>query len=176
MLPATQEVSTIKTVLMIVLAILTLTCPAAAQDDRVTVELANPQKFTDFKTSCVSRPADVTALAAQLERYLKTAATRLLPEGQRMEITLTNIDMAGDIEVWRNPFFCDLRTMKDVYPPRIDLTFRVLDAEGKELRSGTRQLVDVNYLDRSAPSGIDQLRYEKYLLSDWLLRELGPRS
>jgi hypothetical protein len=162
-----------KTVLVIVLAILALAPPVFAQDDRVTVELANPQTFTDFKTSCVARPADVAVLAAQLERYLKTAAARVLPEGQRMEITVTNIDMAGDIEVWRNPFLCDLRTMKDVYPPRIDLSFRVLDAEGKELRGGARSLVDVNYLDRSAPSGIDQLRYEKYLLSDWLQRELG---
>ena len=162
-----------KRVLMIVVAVLALASPVLAEDDRVSVHLTNPQKFTDFKTSCVARPADVTALAAQLERYLKTAAARSLPEAQRMEITVTNIDMAGDIEVWRNPFLCDLRTMKDVYPPRIDLTFRILDAEGKELRSGTRSLVDVNYLDRSAPSGIDQLRYEKYLLSDWLQRELG---
>jgi hypothetical protein len=149
---------------------------ASAQDDRVTVELASPEKFTDFKTSCVNRPVDVRALAAQMERFVKTTATRLLAEGQRMEITVTNVDLAGDIEVWRNPRLCDLRTMKDVYPPRVDLTFRILDAEGKELRTGTRQLVDVNYLDRSAPSSIDQLRYEKYLLADWLQRELGARA
>jgi len=167
-----------KTVLMVPLLTLALglASGASAQDDRVIVELANPENFTDFKTSCVARPVDVKALAAQLERYLKTTAARLLPEGQRMEITVTNIDMAGDIEVWRNPRFCDLRTMKDVYPPRIDLTFRILGAEGREIRGGTRQLVDVNYLDRSAPSGIDQLRYEKYLLADWLQRELGARA
>jgi len=173
--PATPEVSIVKIGLMVPLLTLALglASAASAQDDRVSVELTNPETFTDFKTSCVARPVDVDALAAQLERYLKTTAARLLSDGQRMEITVTNIDMAGDIEVWRNPFLCDLRTMKDVYPPRIDLTFRVLDAEGKELRGGTRSLADVNYLDRSAPSGIDQLRYEKYLLSDWLQRELG---
>lgn len=31
-------------------------------------------------------------------------------------------------------------------------------------------------LDRSTPSGIDELRYEKYLLADWLQRELGARA
>jgi len=167
-----------KTVLMLLLAAVGLgvSSGASAQDDRVTVELANPQKFSDFKTSCVNRPADVTALAARLERSVKIIAGRWLPEGQRMEITVSNIDMAGDIEVWRNPFACDLRTMKDIYPPRIDLTFRILDAEGKEIRTGTRRLVDVNYLDRSTPSGIDQLRYEKDLLADWLQRELGARA
>jgi hypothetical protein len=146
---------------------------ASAQDDHVTVAIAHPEKFRDFKTSCVARPVDVEALAAQLQRYLKTTATRRLTEGQRVEITVTNIDMAGDIEVWRNPRFCDLRTMKDVYPPRVDVRFRILDADGKEIRAGTRRLVDVNYLDRSAPSGVDPLRYEKSLLADWLQRELG---
>jgi hypothetical protein len=162
-----------KTVPMIGLLILTLACPARAQGDRVTVEITHPEQFTDFKTSCVARPVDVEALAAELERFVKTTATRRLTEGQRVEITVTNIDMAGDIEVWRNPRFCDLRTMKDVYPPRVDLTFRILDAEGKAIRAGTRRLVDVNYLDRSAPSGVDPLRYEKSLLADWLQRELG---
>ena len=147
-----------------------------AEDDGVTVDLPHPEQFTDFKTSCVSRPADARALAMQLARYLKTTAARLLPDGQRMEITVTDIDMAGDIEVWRNPFLCDLRTMKDIYPPRVDLTFRILDAEGTELRTGTRRLVDVGYLDRSRPSGIDQLRYEKSLLADWLQSELGARA
>jgi hypothetical protein len=164
-----------KTVLMAPLLTLALglASGASAQDDRVTVEIAHPEKFTDFKTSCVARPVDVEALAADLERFVKATATRRLPEGQRMEITVTNIDMAGDIEVWRNPRFCDLRTMKDVYPPRVDLAFRILDADGREIGKGTRRLVDVNYLDRSAPSGVDPQRYEKYLLADWLQRELG---
>src|SRR4026209_1459068 len=152
-----------KTVLMLLLAAVGLgvSSGASARDGRVAVELANPQKFSDFKTSCVNRPVDVTALAAQLERSVKITAGRWLPEGQRMEITVSNIDMAGDIEVWRNPFACDLRTMKDIYPPRIDLTFRILDAEGKEIRTGTRRLVDVNYLARPTPPGGDQHRHAK---------------
>lgn len=164
-----------KTTPMVPLLALTLGLASgvSAQDDRVTVEFTNPQKFTDFRTSCVARAVDVKALAARLERYLRTAAARRLPEGQRMEITVTNIDMAGDIEVWRHPRLCELRTMRDIYPPRIDLTFRILDAQGTAVRAGARQLVDVNYLDRSAPSGVDELRYEKYLLADWLQRELG---
>src|SRR4026207_305072 len=103
-----------KTVLMLLLAAVGLgvSSGASAQDDRVTVELANPQKFSDFKTSCVNRPVDVTALAAPLERSVKITAGRWLPEGQRMEITVSNIDMAGDIEVWRKQLAGDLRGME----------------------------------------------------------------
>jgi hypothetical protein len=93
-------------------------------------------------------------------------------EGQRLEITVTNIDMAGDIETWRGPGRCDQRIMKDVYPPRIDIQFRVLGADGAELRAGARRLRDSNYLTHAAPVTADHLRYEKALLLDWLQREL----
>jgi len=90
-----------------------------------------------------------------------------------------NGDMAGDIESWRGPGRCDVRVMKDTYPPRIDLTFRLLDGDGKELRAGSRKLRDSNYLVNAGPSSItDHLRYEKALLGDLLRHELGrgPRS
>jgi hypothetical protein len=65
-----------KTVLMLLLAAVGLgvSSGASAQDDRMTVELANPQKFTDFKTSCANRPVDVTALADWLQRELGARA------------------------------------------------------------------------------------------------------
>ena len=96
----------------------------------------------------------------------------MCPKGQRLEITVTNIDMAGEIESWRGPGRCDLRTVKDVYPPRIDLQFRLLGADGAEARAGARQLRDSNYLTHAAPVTADHLRYEKALLLDWLQREL----
>jgi hypothetical protein len=82
--------------------------------------------------------------------------------------------MAGDIESWRGPARCDVRVMKDTYPPRIDLTFRLVDGQGKELRAGSRKLRDSNYLVNAGPSSItDHLRYEKALLGDGLRHELG---
>jgi hypothetical protein len=80
--------------------------------------------------------------------------------------------MAGDIESWRGPGRCDLRIMKDVYPPRIDLQFRLLGADGADVRAGTRRLRDSDYLTRAAPVTADRLRHEKALLLDWLQREL----
>jgi hypothetical protein len=155
--------------------LVTLTSAAAwAEDAPVTVTFAHPEKYTDLRLSCVSRDTDARSLMADLEVYLTATAAPLVPAGQRLEITVTNVDMAGDIESWRGPGRCDVRIMKDTYPPRIDLTFRLLDGEGKEIRSGTRRLRDSNYLVNAGPSSsIDHLRYEKALLGDWLRRELG---
>jgi hypothetical protein len=145
---------------------------APAQDSRVSVVFAHAERYTDLRLSCVSPDADTRALTGELGRYLQEAAAPRVPEGQRLEVTLTNVDMAGEIESWRGPGRCDLRTVKDVYPPRIDLQFRWIGADRAEVRAGTRHLRDSNYLTHAAPVTADHLRYEKALLLDWLQREL----
>lgn len=145
---------------------------AGAQDPRVSVVWANPERYTDLKVTCVSRDADARALMDELTRFLQEAGARRVPEGQRLAITVANIDMAGEIETWRTPGRCDLRLMRDIYPPRIDLQFKLTAADGAEVRAGTRQLRDISYLTHAAPVTADQLRYEKALLLDWLQREL----
>jgi len=145
---------------------------ADAQDSRVSVVFATPAQYRDLKTTCVSGDADARALMGEIERFLRDAAGRRLTEGQRLEITVTNIDMAGEIESWRGPWRCDLRVVTDVYPPRVDLQFRLLGADGAEVRAGTRRLRDSNYLANAAPVTADHLRYEKALLLDWLQKEL----
>ena len=155
--------------------LVTLTSTAAwAADAPVTVTFAHPEKYTDLRLSCVSRDTDARSLMADLEAFLTATAAPLVPAGHRLEITVTNVDMAGDIESWRGPGRCDVRVMKDTYPPRIDLTFRLLDGEGKEIRAGARRLRDSNYLVNAGPSSsTDHLRYEKARLGDWVRRELG---
>ena len=148
--------------------------PAAAQAAAVTVTFAHPETYTDLRLACVSRKTDARSLIGDIEKYLVTTATPLLAPGQRLEITVTNVDMAGDIEDWRGPGRCDVRIMKDTDPPRIDLSFRLLDGSGREIRAGARKLRDSNYLVDAGPANsTDHLRYEKALLGDWLRAELG---
>ena len=112
------------------------------------------------------------------ERYLVTTATPLLAPGQRLQITVTNVDMAGDIEDRRGPGRCEVRIMKAPDPPRIGPSFRRLDAAGRELRAGDRKLRDSNDLVNAGPaSSTDHRRYEKALPGDWLRTERrGARS
>ena len=152
--------------------------PAAAQDAAVTITFAHPEKYADLRLPCVSRDTDARRLMGDLERYLVTTATPLLAPGQRLQITVTNVDMAGDIEDRRGPGRCDVRIMKDPDRPRIDPSFRRLDAAGGDLRAGDRKLRDSSYLVNAGPaSRTDHRRYEKALPGDWLRTERrGARS
>lgn len=112
----------------------------------------------------------------QLASHLRTQAERRLTPGERLDVTLLDVDRAGEYEPWLGPRYDDVRMMRDIYPPRITLDFRRLDASGGVIDEGRRQLSDVAYLSRA---GIDRdndpLRYEKRLLDDWLRREFKAR-
>ena len=98
-----------------------------------------------------------------------------MPEGHLLSVTFTDIDMAGDFEPWRGPRFDDIRIVKDIYPPRINLSFRLTDAEGNVVKEGTRELRDLAFMMKITMAFRDDpVRHEKALLDDWLRSEF-PR-
>jgi Protein of unknown function (DUF3016) len=66
-----------------------------------------------------------------------------------------------------------VRITKGLYPPRIILEFEVIDGTAAVVRSGKRDLTDIDYQSRSVYPREDYLRYEKDILRDWLRAELG---
>lgn len=108
----------------------------------------------------------------QLATHLRTQAERRLAPGERLDVTFLDIDRAGEYEPWLGPRYDDVRMMRDIYPPRITLDFRRVDAAGNVIDEGRRQLSDGAYLSRAGVGrDSDSLRYEKRLLDDWLRRE-----
>jgi hypothetical protein len=84
--------------------------------------------------------------------------------------------MAGEYEPWR-PRAYGVRIVRDVYPPRIDLRFRLAAADGSLLKEGECKLRDPAFMATALLYFRDDpLRYEKALLDDWLERELSARG
>jgi hypothetical protein len=74
----------------------------------------------------------------EIDRYLHTAGERYVPAGLTLSLQITNIDLAGDLEAWRGPQFDRVRIMRDIYPPRFALQFRLTDASGAVVKEGQR--------------------------------------
>ena len=110
------------------------------------------------------------------KRFIVETATSRLPEPLRLEIKVTDIDLAGDFELFRGPQFDHVRVNKSIYPPRIALEFRVVDAGDTIVKEGKRQLTDLDYQLRVVSPREDPLRYEKDMLRDWLRAEPGVLS
>lgn len=152
--------------------------PRDSSDSRVQVDWTAPEAFADVRDNPGpsvgrQRPEEWLPLLA---RHLRIRAGALLPPGDHLAVTFTDIKRAGSYEPWRGPQWNDVRVVKDIYPPRIDLRFSLTDASGKVLGQGERTLTDPGYLTRGTIDDDDPLRYEKRMLDDWLRREFpAPR-
>jgi hypothetical protein len=147
----------------------TASAPASA---RVEVIYVNPENFKDFTDSSDGSERGAEGYREVFKEYLEREAVRMIPEGTQLTLSITEVDMAGEFEPWRGLRFNDIRIVKDLYPPRLNFTYKLTDASGAVLREGEKQLRDMNFLmnGMSAMSS-DALRHEKALVEDWLRAE-----
>ena len=156
------------------LAVALVVSTAAAATGTVTVRYDHPEKFTETREVRAFAPmrADSGYLKT-LKTYIEKQAAARLGQGQTLDIVVTDIDRAGSYA----PSVASLqpvRIVKDVYPPRITLHFRLRDSSGQVVREGDRKLTDLGFMHAS-PGGLsdtDPLRYEKRTIDRWLAR--GP--
>ncbi len=138
----------------------------------VSVDWTDPAQFSEIRHSMNRWEAKRGNWVEQLARHLQTSAAKRLPPGERLQVTLTDITRAGDYEPWHGPNAQDTRIVRDIYPPRISLTFKRTDAQGNVIAEGERKLSDSGFMyNGSAIGSNDTLRYEKRLLDDWIRKE-----
>lgn len=142
----------------------------------IEVSFVAAEKFTDVKDDHMDSDRGREAVLEQLKEHLVTHGAKYLAKGQRLQITVTDVDLAGDFEPWRGINFHDIRIVKDIYPPRVNLEFKLIDAEGKVVSEGKRQLRNLGYLMTMAMPTSDPLRYDKEMLNDWLRQEFKRRA
>lgn len=141
---------------------------------RAEVNFLEPKKFTDVKDSDLGDHERTTYLDS-LRDHILQQAKYFVPAGHRLTVTFTDIDMAGDFEPWLGPWFSDVRIVKDIYPPRLALSFQLVDAAGQVVKQGKRELRDLAFLMKITLSFRDDpMRHEKGLIDDWLRLEF-PR-
>jgi hypothetical protein len=143
----------------------------AADEARVSVKFVNPEKFTDIKDSITGTEKGRDFYLKELRVLIEKQAVHELATGQKLAVTFTDIDLAGDYL----PSMAsgrDLRVMKDIYPPRLKFTFVITDAAGAVVKEGKESLTDINYLQTPGGDRGDTLFYEKALLRTWLSQAL----
>jgi hypothetical protein len=142
-----------------------VTKPAAGN---VTVEFKDADNFRDA-TDSLGGHTDQNALA-ELRACLEQNAPAHLQEGQKLHVTFTDIDLAG--EFLPGDRLDRVRIIKPIYVPRLEFTFAVTDAAGQTVKQGTRALTDLNFQVNAGRIGSDRAYYyDKLLLEEWLKKE-----
>jgi len=153
---------------------LVLSLPSIGQEAPVEVQYVHAEEFADVGNRRFSDERIRAAYLDQLRGHLAKRAAALLAAGERLSVSITELDMAGEFEAWRPPSG-EARIVKDIYPPRIDLSFRLAAEDGKLIKEGARKLRDPAFLAGANRYSDDPLRYEKALIDRWLEQELKGR-
>ncbi|HJU39474.1 MAG TPA: DUF3016 domain-containing protein [Tahibacter sp.] len=139
----------------------------------VSVRWEDPAQFSEIRYSRNRFEARRGDWVNELAAYLRTRAQSRVPAGGTLDVDITDIKRAGDYEPWRGAQLDDTRVIRDLYPPRIDLTFKLTDASGRVVAEGERRLRNLSFMmDARMLNDSDPLRYEKALIDRWLRKEL----
>jgi hypothetical protein len=152
-----------------------LTNAGSSLAEAVNVSFIHPENYTDASLQGGYGLSAEEATLKELGHFLETLGPRYLKSGQVLTLEVLNIDLAGRIEWWRRNFY-DTRILRDIYPPRFTLNYRLAEA-GRILVERQETVVDPNYLANPgiyfSPS--DPLRFEKAMLEDWFRRRFGDQ-
>ncbi|MEO5628470.1 MAG: DUF3016 domain-containing protein [Thermomonas sp.] len=150
---------------------------ALPESGPVSVAWADPASFTEFRRSSNHWAASEGDWLQQLAQYLRKKSEQRLAAGDRLELTIVDVDRAGEYEPWHGINLQDTRIIRDIYPPRMTLRFRHLDASGTVVAEGERKLSDPAFLINASPiNSSDSLRYEKRMIDAWVRRDLDTAS
>ena len=85
--------------LLLSAAVLAVPALQAADPPRVEVTFGDLSKFTDFRVSTMANMKEREGLAAVLRRHIEQEAPDRIPAGTRLQVSITDVDMAGDFRL-----------------------------------------------------------------------------
>jgi hypothetical protein len=134
------------------------------------MEFEGVEDYTDFSVSGMSEEKTLPIFKGEMEDTLERMARKYLAEGRTLSLVFTDIDMAGDIQPWRNRHNADIRYVEPIYPPRLKFRFTLKDAEGSVIAEGEESISDLSFQMSSTAamrSAFNQFHYESELLESW---------
>lgn len=144
---------------------------AATNTDPVMIDWIKPEKFRDVDTANGNKKRYQARVMKELEKYIQQELPKFLNDGQRIKLKVYDLDLAGDVR----PMMAagnDIRVIKSIYPPMIDIEYSVVDNNGKVIKEQRKRFRDMAFNMGSPLVASKQLGYEKAMLKKWMRNEL----
>ncbi len=122
------------------------------------------KKFRDIDSGNEGRKSFRERTFSNLEKHFAKMAEDL-PKEQVLKITITDVDLAGSTN---SAGIHRTRIVKDIYFPRMNFSYQLVDADGKEIKADTVVVKDMNFMHNTSIKYRNKaLGYEKKMLDDW---------
>lgn len=148
--------------------------PSDIEPGTVTVTYADPSTFTDALTVGKGETnAQRREWILLLCEHLAERTRPLLAPGERLEVQILDVRRAGAIQAAGGAGGAPARVVSDASPPRIELEFKRVGADGEIVQIGRRTLEHAGFMHHAQRYSGDSLRYERALLDGWVAQEFG---
>ncbi len=127
------------------------------------------KKYRDIHPGNESRKHFRERTFKQFEKHFAKLAEKL-PEGQILKINVTDVDLAGATYIGGTYIggINQLRIIKDLYFPRMNFSYELVNVDGSIVTSDEIVLKDMNFMMAASLKYRNRsLGYEKKMLDDW---------
>ncbi|MDX2218777.1 MAG: DUF3016 domain-containing protein [Burkholderiales bacterium] len=158
--------------LVLTLSVALSTTASAQASPVVEVSFEKPEGFTDaYPRSRSGSSEELQETLNEVTRLFTEQAARHLKAGDRLKVTITDLDLAGEIEPGRTGAM-SLRVLRPINWPRMSLRY-TFTRDGKA-SSAEAKLSDPGYQDNSGTCArVGGLCYEKQMVGRWMQRQFG---
>jgi len=140
-------------------------------NDAVSVTWVSPEKYRDVDSANSNKRKYKQRVLNDLEKYFHKKLPHYLADGQKIDLKVHNLDLAGDIRPMMGKA-SDMRVVKNIYPPMIDIEYTVFNKDGSVLKTQRKRFRDIAFNMGAAPNATKSLGYEKAMLKKWMRNEL----
>jgi len=139
----------------------------SAEAAEVSITWTDPDKYRDIFAGNENKKHFRKNTFKELEKHFSLLSKKL-PENQTLEIEVTNIDLAGDVH---HGGINQVRIVKDIYFPRFEFSFKLLNADGMTILAKKEKINDMGFMNGVRLKYRNRkLSYEKQMLDDWFTK------
>ncbi|WP_111980178.1 DUF3016 domain-containing protein [Algibacillus agarilyticus] len=132
---------------------------------KVRVNWLAPEKYTDVRPgSWGSKKRYTEYVTKRLTLHIEKLATQYLPPNHNLIITVTNLDLAGDIQFIGSQ---QMRVIRSIDIPRIHFSYELTDQNNEIINTAEVKLKDMGFDMRSHFLKDDPFKFEYTMLKNW---------
>lgn len=149
--------------MMVVSNIVSAQIDAKYLNEAISVTWLNPEKYRDVDTANMNKIKYRQQVMDNLEKYIHKELADYAVKGQTITINVHDLDLAGDVRPIIGQIN-DIRIVKSIYPPMIDIQYVLSDAKGSVIKENRKKYRDLGFNVSSISSSRHSFGYEKAML------------
>ncbi|MFZ6686810.1 DUF3016 domain-containing protein [Undibacterium sp. SXout11W] len=143
-----------------------------ADAGEVKVTWQDPDKYADIRPGNESRDNFRAQVFKELGQVFTDLAKKL-PDDVQWSVTVTDLDLAGDVRPMMRAGGNEIRIIKDIYWPRMSFNYTMTNATGQTIAESSENISDMGFMmSRPLNVGNGSFPYESRMIEDWFQKQL----